>query len=160
MHHAYAIYVSRDALSGHRRGPQVKDCPPACTSFGSFGSGNCNGARSCLSVRTQPLTATGAPSQTSTIPYHTNQLKHPKPAARPCSFFHSDRSATTMSGIFVNNPMKRGCMHVRAYGVAVSRQTRIPWPHCTPHTQHSAVPAAHTMHHASHAYRCVCHNPH
>ena len=26
---------------------------------------------SCLSVRTQPLTATGAPSQTSTIPYHT-----------------------------------------------------------------------------------------
>ena len=28
-------------------------------------------ARSCLSVRTQPLTATGAPSQTSTIPYHT-----------------------------------------------------------------------------------------
>ena len=30
-----------------------------------------HGARSCLSVRTQPLTATGAPSQTSTIPYHT-----------------------------------------------------------------------------------------
>ena len=29
------------------------------------------GPRSCLSVRTQPLTATGAPSQTSTIPYHT-----------------------------------------------------------------------------------------
>ena len=29
-----------------------------------------HGARSCLSVRTQPLTATGAPSQTSTIPYH------------------------------------------------------------------------------------------
>ena len=28
-------------------------------------------ARSCLSARTQPLTATGAPSQTSTIPYHT-----------------------------------------------------------------------------------------
>ena len=25
-----------------------------------------------LSVRTQPLTATGVPSQTSTIPYHTN----------------------------------------------------------------------------------------
>ena len=31
-----------------------------------------HGARSCLSVRTQPLTATGAPSQTSTIPYHTS----------------------------------------------------------------------------------------
>ena len=30
-----------------------------------------HGARSCLSVRTQPLMATGAPSQTSTIPYHT-----------------------------------------------------------------------------------------
>ena len=30
-----------------------------------------HGLRSCLSVRTQPLTATGAPSQTSTIPYHT-----------------------------------------------------------------------------------------
>ena len=30
-----------------------------------------HGATSCLSVRTQPLTATGAPSQTSTIPYHT-----------------------------------------------------------------------------------------
>ena len=30
-----------------------------------------HGARSCLSVRTQPRTATGAPSQTSTIPYHT-----------------------------------------------------------------------------------------
>ena len=29
-----------------------------------------HGARSCLSVRTQPLTATGAPSQTSTIPCH------------------------------------------------------------------------------------------
>ena len=29
------------------------------------------GARSCLSARTQPLTATGAPSQTSTIPYHS-----------------------------------------------------------------------------------------
>ena len=28
-------------------------------------------AKSCLSVRTQPLTATGAPSQTSTIPYYT-----------------------------------------------------------------------------------------
>ena len=28
-----------------------------------------NGSRSCLSVRTQPLTATGAPSQTSTIPW-------------------------------------------------------------------------------------------
>ena len=27
--------------------------------------------QSCLSARTQPLTATGAPSQTSTIPYHT-----------------------------------------------------------------------------------------
>ena len=31
-----------------------------------------HGLRSCLSARTQPwLTATGAPSQTSTIPYHT-----------------------------------------------------------------------------------------
>ena len=30
-----------------------------------------HGLTSCLSVRTQPLTATGAPSQTSTIPYHT-----------------------------------------------------------------------------------------
>ena len=30
-----------------------------------------HGLRSCLSVRTQPLTATGAPSQTSTISYHT-----------------------------------------------------------------------------------------
>ena len=30
-----------------------------------------HGARSCLSARTPPLTATGAPSQTSTIPYHT-----------------------------------------------------------------------------------------
>ena len=30
-----------------------------------------NGVRSCLSARTQPPTATGAPSQTSTIPYHT-----------------------------------------------------------------------------------------
>ena len=30
-----------------------------------------HGPRSCLSVRTQPLTATGARSQTSTIPYHT-----------------------------------------------------------------------------------------
>ena len=30
-----------------------------------------HGLLSCLSVRTQPLTATGAPSQTSTIPYHT-----------------------------------------------------------------------------------------
>ena len=29
-----------------------------------------HGARSCLSVRSQPLTATGAPSQTSTIPCH------------------------------------------------------------------------------------------
>ena len=29
-----------------------------------------HGPRSCLSVRTQPLTATGAPSQTSTIPCH------------------------------------------------------------------------------------------
>ena len=34
-----------------------------------------HGARSCLSVRTQPLTATGAPSQTSTMPCH----------AMPCS---------------------------------------------------------------------------
>ena len=33
-----------------------------------------HGARSCLSVRTQPLMATGAPSQTSTIPYHTRRL--------------------------------------------------------------------------------------
>ena len=33
-----------------------------------------HGARSCLSVRTQPLTATGAPSQTSTIPYHTTSV--------------------------------------------------------------------------------------
>ena len=32
-----------------------------------------HGPRSCLSVRTQPLTATGAPSQTSTIPYHTRR---------------------------------------------------------------------------------------
>ena len=32
-----------------------------------------HGLTSCLSVRTQPLTATGAPSQTSTIPYHTIQ---------------------------------------------------------------------------------------
>ena len=31
--------------------------------------------RSCLSVRTQPPTATGAPSQTSTIPYHTITFK-------------------------------------------------------------------------------------
>ena len=30
-----------------------------------------HGLTSCLSVRTQPLTATGAPSHTSTIPYHT-----------------------------------------------------------------------------------------
>ena len=30
-----------------------------------------HGLTSCLSVRTQPLTATGAPSQTSTISYHT-----------------------------------------------------------------------------------------
>ena len=30
-----------------------------------------HGLTSCLSARTQPLTATGAPSQTSTIPYHT-----------------------------------------------------------------------------------------
>ena len=30
-----------------------------------------HGLTSCLSVGTQPLTATGAPSQTSTIPYHT-----------------------------------------------------------------------------------------
>ena len=29
-----------------------------------------HGLRSCLSVRTQPLTATGAPSQTSTMPCH------------------------------------------------------------------------------------------
>ena len=33
-----------------------------------------HGAKSCLSVRTQPLTATGAPSQTSTIPCHTIQF--------------------------------------------------------------------------------------
>ena len=32
---------------------------------------SCTCLMSCLSVRTQPLTATGAPSQTSTIPYHT-----------------------------------------------------------------------------------------
>ena len=32
-----------------------------------------HGLRSCPSARTQPLTATGAPSQTSTIPYHTMQ---------------------------------------------------------------------------------------
>ena len=30
-----------------------------------------HGPRSCLSVRTQPLTATGAPSQTAAIPYHS-----------------------------------------------------------------------------------------
>ena len=30
-----------------------------------------HGARSCLSVRTQPPTATGAPSQTTSIPYHS-----------------------------------------------------------------------------------------
>ena len=29
-----------------------------------------HGPRSCLSVRTQPLMATGAPSQTSTMPWH------------------------------------------------------------------------------------------
>ena len=34
-----------------------------------------HGLTSCLSVRTQPLTATGAPSQTSTIPYHTRQFR-------------------------------------------------------------------------------------
>ena len=31
------------------------------------------GPWSCLSVRTQPLTATGAPSQTSTMPCHTHE---------------------------------------------------------------------------------------
>ena len=34
-----------------------------------------HGLLSCLSVRTQPLTATGAPSQTSTIPYHAIPCK-------------------------------------------------------------------------------------
>ena len=33
-----------------------------------------HGARSCLSVRSKPLTATGTPSQTSTVPYHTTPL--------------------------------------------------------------------------------------
>ena len=36
-----------------------------------------HGLTSCLSVRTQPLTATGAPSQTSTIPYHTIPYQYP-----------------------------------------------------------------------------------
>ena len=34
-----------------------------------------HGLMSCLSARTQPLTATGAPSQTSTIPCHTKTAK-------------------------------------------------------------------------------------
>ena len=33
-----------------------------------------HGLRSCLSVRTQPLTATGVPSQTSAMPCHAMQL--------------------------------------------------------------------------------------
>ena len=35
-----------------------------------------HGLRSCLSVRTQPLTATGAPSQTSTMPCHAMPCTH------------------------------------------------------------------------------------
>ena len=34
-----------------------------------------HGLTSCLSVRTQPPTATGAPSQTSTMPYHATHKK-------------------------------------------------------------------------------------
>ena len=34
-----------------------------------------HGLASCLSVRTQPLTATGAPSQTSTMPHHATCLR-------------------------------------------------------------------------------------
>ena len=40
---------------------------PTCSKFSNPPQ---TSARSCLLVRTQPLTATGAPSQTSTIPYH------------------------------------------------------------------------------------------
>ena len=48
-----------------------------------------HGLRSCLSVRTQPLTATGAPSQTSTMPYHTMPCTVVPIVTthRPCNFF-------------------------------------------------------------------------
>ena len=37
-----------------------------------------HGLRSCPSVRTQPLTATGAPSRTSTMPCHARHHQHPR----------------------------------------------------------------------------------
>ena len=40
-----------------------------------------HGARSCLSVRTQPLTATGAPSQTSTMPWPCHAIPCPSVAS-------------------------------------------------------------------------------
>ena len=49
-----------------------------------------HGPRSCLSVRTQPLTATGAPSQTSTMPchaiaYHMVEVRKTKGASYKCN---------------------------------------------------------------------------
>ena len=71
-----------------------------------------HGLTSCLSVRTQPLTATGAPSQTSTIPYHTIhdwpsttfssvQFSHQEQAPKQrCTF-----SSTTFSSVqFTTGP--------------------------------------------------------
>ena len=55
-----------------------------------------HGARSCLSVRTQPPTVTGAPSQTSTIQYQTvaDRLLCIKPGHIP--FLSNNQVATTM----------------------------------------------------------------
>ena len=46
------------------------------------------GARSCLSVRTQPPTATGAPSQTSTIPHHTIYSGTVNQMFRRCAYIY------------------------------------------------------------------------
>ena len=45
-----------------------------------------HGLLSCLSARTQPLTATGAPSQTSTMPYHTSFSSVQFSSVQCCTF--------------------------------------------------------------------------
>ena len=62
---ANSVTCLRYAERSRAPGYVISDMVTPCRLFAAHGTG------SCLSVRTQPPAVTGAPSQTSTIPYHS-----------------------------------------------------------------------------------------
>ena len=104
------------------------------------------GARSCLSVRTQPPTATGAPLQTSTIPYHTihthdNNHYYTKHSKRVCMSVRSmaQHTCTSSTPCLSLSPPLCACASLLSFSLSLSLSLSLCVCVCVFHTH------AHTL---------------